>query len=53
MGRLLPTAVTAGLSYKPKSSIIFRPEIRYDYNGESRPFEGRHGLFTADLIVRW
>ena len=51
----LYTAVTAGLSYKPNRAVIFRPEIRYDYNGESRPFEGRHGLFTAtaDMIVRW
>jgi hypothetical protein len=51
----LYTAVTAGLSYKPHRAVILRPEIRYDYNGESRPFEGRHGLFTAtaDMIVRW
>jgi len=30
-------------------------EVRYDYNSESRPFDGRHGLFTAgtDLILRW
>ena len=26
-----------------------------DYNGESRPFENKHGLFTAtaDVILRW
>jgi hypothetical protein len=51
----LYTALTAGLSFKPRKSIIFRPEVRYDYNGSSRPFEDQHGLFTAtaDLILRW
>jgi hypothetical protein len=49
------TAVTAGLSYRPRPAIIFRPELRYDYNGQSRPYEGRHGLLTAtaDMILRW
>jgi hypothetical protein len=51
----LYTAATSGLNFKLRPEIIFRPEVRYDYNGESRPFEGQHGLFTAtaDLIVRW
>jgi hypothetical protein len=51
----LYTAVTAGVNFRPVAWAIFRPEVRYDYNGESRPFEGRHGLFTAtaDLILRW
>jgi hypothetical protein len=51
----LYTALTLGLSFKPWKSIIFRPEIRYDYNDETRAFEGNHGLFTAtaDVIVRW
>ncbi len=51
----LYTALTAGLSFKPYKSVIFRPEVRYDYNSESRPFENKHGLFTAtaDLILRW
>jgi hypothetical protein len=57
----LYTALTAGLSFKPydlwsgSHSVVLRPELRYDYNGESRPFEGKHGLFTAatDLILRW
>jgi hypothetical protein len=51
----LYSAVTAGVSIRPRPAIIFRPEVRYDYNGESRPFEDRHGLFTAtaDLILRW
>jgi len=51
----LYTAVTAGLSFRPRKAIIFRPEVRYDYNEESRPFEGKHGLFTAttDIILRW
>lgn len=51
----LYTALTAGLNIRPRSDIIFRPELRYDYNNESHPFEGKHGLFTADfdLIFRW
>jgi hypothetical protein len=51
----LYTALTLGLSFRPYKSILFRPEVRYDYNDESRPFEGKHGLFTAtsDVILRW
>ncbi|MFL5244082.1 MAG: outer membrane beta-barrel protein [Gemmataceae bacterium] len=51
----LYTALTAGLSFRPWKSIVFRPEVRFDYNGESRPYENKHGLFTAtaDLILRW
>ena len=51
----LYTAVTAGVFYKPESWLWVRPEVRYDHNGESRPFRGRPGLFTAalDVVVRW
>jgi hypothetical protein len=51
----LYSAVTAGLWFRPRKAILFRPEVRYDYNDESRPFEGKHGLFTAttDVILRW
>jgi Putative beta-barrel porin-2, OmpL-like. bbp2 len=51
----LYTGWTAGVSFRPRKDIILRPEIRYDYNEESRPFEGKHGLFTAtaDVILRW
>jgi hypothetical protein len=51
----LYTALTAGLSFRPWKSVIFRPEVRYDDNDESRPFENHHGLFTAtaDAILRW
>jgi hypothetical protein len=51
----LYTALTAGLNFQPRKDIVFRPEIRYDYNNESRPFQGHHGLFTAatDVIMRW
>ncbi len=51
----LYTAITAGLNFQPRKSIMFRPELRYDYNSESRPFEDQHGLFTAaaDVIFRW
>jgi hypothetical protein len=51
----LYTAVTTGLNFQPRKSVIFRPEIRYDYNNESRPFEDNHSLLTvaADIIFRW
>jgi hypothetical protein len=51
----LYSAFTAGLSIKPRPAVTFRPELRYDYQSESRPFEGKHGLFTAagDVILRW
>jgi len=51
----LYTAATAGLAIRPTRDVLLRPEIRYDYNDESRPFEGKHGLFTADVdvVVRW
>jgi hypothetical protein len=51
----LYTDLTAGLSFALRKSIIFRPEIRADYNGQSRPFENKHALFTAtaDLLLRW
>src|SRR5262249_1322442 len=49
------TAVTAGVTYKPKPGVWFRPELRFDNNSESRPFEGKPNLFTAafDCIIRW
>jgi hypothetical protein len=51
----LYTALTTGLTFKPRRWLYLRPEIRYDYNDESRPFEGHHGVFTADMdvVVRW
>lgn len=51
----LYTAATAGLNFQPRPEFILRPEVRYDYNGDSRPFDGQHGLLTAtaDFIVRW
>jgi hypothetical protein len=53
--RGLYAALTTGLNFRPVRDVVFRPELRYDYNTESRPFEGKHGLFTAagDVIVRW
>lgn len=51
----LYTAATLGMSYTPVDAVILRPEIRYDYNGESTPFEGDHDIFTAalELILRY
>jgi hypothetical protein len=53
--RGLYSALTAGVSFRPLKAVIFRPEVRYDSNNESRPFENKHDLFTAtaDVIVRW
>jgi hypothetical protein len=51
----LYTAITGGLTLKLARDVIIRPELRYDDNGKSKPFEDRHQLFTAatDLILRW
>ncbi len=51
----LYTALTGGLQFHLSKSLIVRPELRYDYNLESAPFDGKHGIFTAasDAIVRW
>jgi hypothetical protein len=51
----LYTALTGGVAIQVRKAVLLRPEVRYDYNEESRPFEGRHGLFTAamDVLVRW
>jgi hypothetical protein len=47
-------ALTAGVSYKPKPWLWFRPEVRYDYS-DGRAFEGHSSLFTAALncVIRW
>jgi hypothetical protein len=51
----LYTAVTGGLQFRLTNGVIIRPELRYDYNRQSRPFEGKHDQFLAasDLILRW
>jgi hypothetical protein len=51
----LYSSLTGGLNFRPRPDVIVRPEIRYDYNEQSRPFEGKKGLFTAamDVVVRW
>lgn len=51
----LYTAATLALQYRPRKDVIIRPEVRYDHNFESRPFEGKHGLLTAaiDVVFRW
>jgi len=51
----LYTAVTVGAQIRPTKGTLIRPELRYDYNGYSTPFEGKHGIFTAafDFIVRY
>jgi hypothetical protein len=51
----LYSTLTAGLNFHPGKEVVFRPEVRYDLNDESRAFQGQYGLFTAaaDLILRW
>jgi hypothetical protein len=51
----LYTALTAGVNFKPRAEVVLRPEVRYDYNEQSRPFEGKKGVLTAtmDMILRW
>jgi hypothetical protein len=51
----LYSALTVGVQFRLRREIIFRPELRYDYNYHSAPFEAKHGLFTAtsDVILRW
>jgi hypothetical protein len=53
--RGLYTAGTLGIAYKPRPGLTIRPEVRYDYNDETRPFHGRRDLATAamDMIVRY
>jgi hypothetical protein len=48
-------AITTGVTYKPCSYLMLRPEIRFDYNNNSHAFEGKAGLFTAalDCIFLW
>lgn len=53
----LYTAITGGLIYRPVDWLMFRQELRYDYNGYNTPYYNgtRHDLFTAgmDMTVRW
>jgi hypothetical protein len=51
----LYTAATVDLVYWPTRDLRLRAEARYDYNAESRPYEGKHDLFTAavDLTLRF
>jgi hypothetical protein len=51
----LYTDVTAGIQAQLTNRIRIRPELRLDDNSRSRPFEGKHVLFTAatDVIIRW
>lgn len=53
--RGLYTAATTGVTYKPTPNLWLRPELRFDNNADSRPFEGKPSLFTAtfDCILRW
>ena len=43
------------LTFKPCPGFIIRPELRFDYNEKSRPFENHKGLATGtvDFIIRY
>ena len=45
----------ANIAWSPIRSLIFRPGIRFDYNFDNRPWEGKKTITTAcfDMIVRW
>jgi hypothetical protein len=47
--------VTVGINWKPCAALWVRPELRYDNNCDSQPFEGKANLFTAamDVVLRW
>lgn len=51
----LYTEITAGFQYRPIPALLIRPEVRYDYNNTSRPFEGKSDIVTAaiDVLIRW
>ena len=53
--RGLYTAVTGGLAWNLTQHLLFRPELRFDHNSETRPFNGDESLYTAtgDLILFW
>lgn len=49
------TAVSGLIRYQPRKDVILRAEVRYDYNNETRPFEGDPALLSvaADLTLRF
>ncbi|HVX11306.1 MAG TPA: outer membrane beta-barrel protein [Pirellulales bacterium] len=51
----LYTDATIGIQAQITRRVRIRPELRLDDNSRSRPFDGRHTLFTAatDVIVNW
>ena len=51
----LYTAITGGVTYKPKPYLWIRPEIRYDTHQVGRPYQNDANLTTAtlDVIFRW
>jgi hypothetical protein len=51
----LYVSLTEGVQFHINKSMMLRPELRYDDNLLQKPYEGRHGIFTAasDLVIRW
>jgi Putative beta-barrel porin-2, OmpL-like. bbp2 len=50
-------ALTLGLTYKPYRSVSIRPELRFDYSPDARPYNDQTSHFqfvpAVDLIVRF
>lgn len=46
---------TVGLNVRPNRFVLIRPEFRLDYNTESRPYDGKHGVASTALgvVARW
>lgn len=51
----LYTEATAGVAWTPVPGVMLRPSVRYDYNGQSRAFDGDHGMWSCafEMIFRW
>ncbi|MFO0851003.1 MAG: outer membrane beta-barrel protein [Gemmataceae bacterium] len=51
----LYSSFTVGNTWRPNDWLMFRPEVRYDYNNQSLPFDGRSNFFGVTLngIILW
>jgi hypothetical protein len=51
----LYTAITYGVQWTPCPDLIVRPQIRYDYNNTSTPWEGKDNIWTGAIewIIRY
>jgi len=49
------TEATYGVAWTPVPALIIRPSVRYDYNADSRPFDGSDNQWTGTIetIIRY